>query len=176
MRVRFRAAAASVVAVASVLAAGAAPAGAAPAEAPAGATARPTEPALTGSAMLYRLDGQEVHFTFDAHGFADQARGTFRYTHRDGELYGWAEARVDCLLTGGPVAVVTGVVTASNVAKLVGDRQGISVYDDGRRDRLGYSWVLSDEVDVPLCMSAAPFETVRTGDFVVKHWTPPLPR
>lgn len=38
------------------------------AAAPAGATARPTEPSLTGSAQLLRLDGQDVRFTFDAHG------------------------------------------------------------------------------------------------------------
>jgi hypothetical protein len=166
MQSRMRTAAASIAAAA--LLAGSA--------GPAQATARPTEPSLTGSAQLYRLDGQDVHFTFDAHGFADQAHGTFRFTHRAGEFYGWADAKVDCLITGGPVATVTGVVTDSNLPELIGHRKGISVLDDGHHDRLGYNWALSDEVDPQLCMSMAPFETVRTGDFVVEHWTPPLPR
>lgn len=170
MRLRFRTSAALITIAVAGLLAGAAPAG---------ATGRPTEPSLTGTALLYRLDGQEVHFTFDAHGFAQDAHGTFRYTHRAGDLYGWAEAEVDCLMTGGPVAILTGVVTASNVPQLIGKRQGISVYDNGRHDRLGYSWALTEGPggpDVPFCVSVAPFETTRTGDFTVEHWMPPLPR
>ncbi|MDR7276309.1 hypothetical protein [Catenuloplanes atrovinosus] len=146
------------------------------AAAPATADRKPDEPSLTGSAQLFRLDGQDVRFTFDVRGFAMDAQGTFRFTHRHGEQYGWADLKADCLITGGPVATVTGIVTATNVPGLMGQRKGVSVYDHGRHDRLGYSWPISHDIHVEQCLSMAPFETVRTGDFRVEHWFPPLPR
>ena len=143
---------------------------------PFSAAGRPvTEPRLTGSAQLLRLDGQDVRFSFDVRGFATDAKGTFSFTHRHGEQYAWAKLEADCLLTGGPTAVVTGFITDTNVPELKGKRKGVSVYDHGRHDRLGYSWGISHDVDVPECMSMPPFETVRNGDFTVHHWFPPLP-
>lgn len=153
------------------LAAGAVLALGAPASAtPAPATAGPTEPSLVGSATLNRTDGQQVRFTFDAHGLATDARGTFAIRHDEF----WARGHVDCLIVGGPVAVATGVITASSEPAFLGVRRGFTVYDHGRRDRLGYSWLFEPEsvVSVPPCVSMAPFETVRTGDFRTVEWLP----
>lgn len=137
--------------------------------------------ALTGSAKLYRPAGDDISFSFDAHLAAkdnmapDKAFGTFRFSHRfpDGTS-GYAEVRVDCLVTGGKVAVVTGIVTATDLDNK-GKRVGVSVHDLGTHDRLGYSWVSADEgLEVPRCLSSAPFEKVRagTGDFKVLPWVP----
>ncbi|SDZ18052.1 hypothetical protein SAMN05421504_110143 [Amycolatopsis xylanica] len=136
---------------------------------------KPTEPSLAGHAKMYRPAGDDVQFTFDAHGFATDARGTFRVYHAFGGESGWFEGTVDCLLVGGPVAVLTGVVTATNVPGLQGVRRGMTVYDHGRRDRVGYSWALdtTGTESVPKCLSSAPFETVESGDFKVVEWLPP---
>lgn len=138
------------------------------------AEAKPPEPSLVGHAKMYRPAGDDVQFTFDAHGFATGARGTFRVFHAFGGESGWFEGAVDCLLVGGPVAVVTGVVTATNVPGLQGVRRGMTVYDHGRRDRVGYSWVLgtAGTGSVPKCLSSAPVETVERGDFKVVEWLP----
>ncbi|MFB7031099.1 MULTISPECIES: Repetin [unclassified Streptomyces] len=135
--------------------------------------------ALTGTAKLYRPAGDDITFSFDAHLAAKDnkdpqaATGTFRFSHyKDGEG-GYAVAKVDCLTTGGKVAVVTGVVTETDVDGFRNKRVGISVHDDGRRDRLGYSWMTKgDHQELPPCMSAAPFEKVKagTGDFTVLPW------
>lgn len=142
--------------------------------------------ALTGTAKLYRPAGDDITFTFDAHLAAadtmdpEAATGTFgfRHVYPDGTS-GWAEARVDCLVTGGKVAVVTGIVTDTDTP-FKGKRVGVSVHDDGKRDRLGYSWIGSEPEEtkkLPKCMSAAPFEKVRsgTGDFHVLPWQPRYP-
>ncbi len=84
---------------------------------------RPTEPSLVGSAQLLRLDGQDVRFQFDVHGFATDAKGMFGFSHRAGDQYGWAKLEADCLITGGPVAVVTGFITETNLPELKGKRK-----------------------------------------------------
>ncbi|NKY16009.1 Repetin [Streptomyces somaliensis] len=152
------------------------------AAAPAKEAARGREAAaLTGTAKLYR-PGHDISFAFDAHLAGKDlmdpaaATGTFRLRHvfPDGTS-GWARARVDCLVTGGRVAVVTGVVEESDRWPR-GRRVGVTVHDAGRRDRLGYSWVTQDpqRADVPPCTSSAPFERVdgKTGDFRVLPWQP----
>ncbi|MEU9607863.1 hypothetical protein [Streptomyces sp. NPDC048057] len=156
---------------------------------PAGATADGAGPAreaaaLTGSAQLLRSSDDVVTFSFDAHLAARhdddplKATGTFRWSHRDSAGGGWAEAEVDCLVTGGKVAVVSGTVTRTDVARLKGVRVGITVHDTGGTDRLGYSWgSTGDPVamgSVPACVGSAPFEKVRadTGDFRVLPWRP----
>ncbi|MFI0259752.1 hypothetical protein ACH4OW_12055 [Streptomyces sp. NPDC017056] len=144
------------------------------------------EASLTGAAKMYREDGQRVHFSFDAHGFGPEeaggtSRGTFRFSHftADGKEGAHFEGRIDCLITGGPVATATGVITRSDHpdGRVVGKRVGFTVYDNGRHDRLGYSWAGSSipEMTVPKCLSAAPYETVETGDFTVRHVMPPVP-
>ncbi|MEU8763884.1 Repetin [Streptomyces sp. NPDC048659] len=136
--------------------------------------------ALTGTAKLYRVASDDITFAFDAHlALKDRndplaATGTFRYSHYKNGKGGRAEVAVDCLVTGGKVATVTGVVTATDVPGLLHRRVGVSVHDDGRRDRLGYSWAASDPTkdEVPPCTAAAPFERVKagTGDFDVLPW------
>ncbi|MFH9014539.1 Repetin [Streptomyces sp. NPDC017943] len=142
--------------------------------------------ALTGTAKLYRSAGDDITFTFDAHlAAADgadptKATGTFTFSHyRDGSG-ARAEVEVDCLVTGGRVAVVSGVVTESDLPGAEGKRVGVTVHDLGRHDRLGYSWAATGspaETDgLPKCVSSAPFEKVRkgTGDFTVVPWRPAL--
>ncbi|MBO0653537.1 Repetin [Streptomyces triculaminicus] len=142
------------------------------------------EPALTGSAKMYRHSGDTVHFAFDAHGAGEKAQGTFRFSHRFVQGGGAsAEGRIDCLLSGGKVAVATGIVTKTDKPGLKGKRVGFTVSDEGkgRRDRLGYSWAATNDPvgmkEVPKCLSSAPYEIVETGDFQVARWEPqPLPR
>ncbi|MFB0625900.1 hypothetical protein [Streptomyces sp. AB3(2024)] len=166
----------------------------APAPASDGAQKAPKESSLTGSAKMFRADGQQVRFSFDAHGFAPAepdepgapagtSRGTFRFSHytADGKQGAYAEGRIDCLLTGGPVATATGVITRSDLPDgAIGKRVGFTVYDgkgDGRKDRVGYSWAVGSitTMEVPKCLSAAPYETVESGDFKVEHVLPPNP-
>jgi hypothetical protein len=142
--------------------------------------------ALTGTAKLYRSDGDDITFSFDAHLAAKdtaipmQATGTFEFSHYLNGKGAWAKARVDCLVTGGKVAVVSGVVTASDLPGAEGRRVGVTVHDLGRHDRLGYSWMASGSPaegnEPPKCASAAPFEKVKkgTGDFTVVPWQPEL--
>ncbi|MFJ5777996.1 Repetin [Streptomyces sp. NPDC093094] len=141
--------------------------------------------ALTGSAKLYRSGGDDITFTFDAHLAAKhrtdptKATGTFEFSHYVGGEGGWAKVRVDCLVTGGEVAVVSGVVTGSDLPGVKGKRLGVTVHDRGRDDRLGYSWATTEGMgpkNLPKCVSSAPFEKVEkgTGDFTVLPWNPPL--
>lgn len=135
---------------------------------------KPTEPILVGAARTYRADGQDVRFAFDARGFATAARGTFRVSHYEGDEGGWFSGRIDCLIVAGPVAVATGVVTETSFPEFLGVRKGFTVYDDGRRDQVGYSRALDSgsTESVPLCLSGAPYETLESGDFRVVEWFP----
>ncbi|MGW0572882.1 Repetin [Streptomyces tauricus] len=140
--------------------------------------------ALTGSAKLYRSAGDDISFSFDAHLAAKdnddplKATGTFEWSHYAQGHGAWAKAEVDCLLTGGKVAVVSGVITDSDLPGAKGKRVGITVHDTGRHDRLGYSWASVgnpvETVGLPKCVSSAPFEKVKkgTGDFTVVPWRP----
>ncbi|CAM5500536.1 MULTISPECIES: Repetin [Streptomyces] len=143
--------------------------------------------ALTGTAKLYRSAGDDITFTFDARLAAEdtadpmKATGTFSFSHYRGEWGAWAKAEVDCLVTGGSVAVVSGVITDSDLPGAEGKRVGVTVHDLGRHDRLGYSWATTGSPaqmpkDLPKCVSSAPFEKVRkgTGDFTVVPWQPRL--
>ncbi|MGW1288055.1 Repetin [Streptomyces sp. NPDC002586] len=142
--------------------------------------------ALTGTAKLYRSAGDDITFSFDAH-LAQKntmdprkATGTFEFSHYLHGRGAWAKAKVDCLVTGGPVAVVSGVITASDLPGAKGRRVGVTVHDLDRHDRLGYSWAgvgsPTDTKDLPPCVSSAPFEQVKqgTGDFKVVPWQPKL--
>lgn len=139
--------------------------------------------ALTGSAKLSRTLGDDITFTFDAHLAAEhrmepaKATGTFRFSHYLNGEGAWAKGRIDCLVTGGKVAVATGVITGSDLPGAKGKRVGFTVHDMGRHDRLGYSWAVSNPVEtknLPKCVSSAPFERVKngTGDFRVLPWQP----
>ncbi|QNS07381.1 hypothetical protein [Streptomyces xanthii] len=179
IRILVATAAALTVAVAGTAAAGTGSAG--------GGHGRPAQPreaaALTGTAQLWRPPSahEDITFTFDAHLAAkdnmapEKAYGTFFFSHYKDGKGAWAKGRIDCLMTGGKTAVMTGVVTESDSPHL-GKRVGISVTDDGREDRLGYTWSNPDTgvLEVPRCMSAPPFEVVKkgTGDFEVLPWKP----
>ncbi|MEV0125425.1 Repetin [Streptomyces sp. NPDC050703] len=149
--------------------------------------------ALTGSAKMYRKTTEDVTFTFDARLAAadnkrpDKATGTFEFVHLDrpGGDGGWARGRIDCLVTGGKVATATGIITETSpdarMRSLRGGRVGFSVHDQGRHDRVGYSWGATGGPDgtkkLSKCNSVAPFEKVRkgTGDFRVLPWKVPYP-
>jgi hypothetical protein len=142
--------------------------------------------ALTGTAKLYRSAGDDITFSFDAHLAAKdkadpmKATGTFRFSHYLNGSGAQAEVEVDCLVTGGKVAVVSGVVTESDLPGAEGKRVGVTVHDLGRHDRLGYSWASTGRPgegdEPPKCVSSAPFEKVKkgTGDFTVVPWQPEL--
>ncbi|MFF3271076.1 hypothetical protein ACFYWU_09085 [Streptomyces chrestomyceticus] len=149
---------------------------------PVGAAGRSAEdPRLTGSAKLRRSDGDDVRFSFDARFRKDEtpfeARGTFAFRHVGATESGWAKGRIDCLVTGGKVAVTSGIVTETDIPGLKGKRVGFSVHDRGRNDRLGYSWAATagpwETKDLPKCVSSAPFETVESGGFTVVPWERP---
>ncbi|QES05032.1 Repetin [Streptomyces venezuelae] len=141
--------------------------------------------ALTGTAKLYRPApaDDDITFTFDAHLAAKDvkdpkaATGTFRFSHYTQGKGGYALVKVDCLTTGGKVAVVTGRVIETDVPEFKDRRVGVSVHDMGRHDRLGYSWLAVDpeKEDVSPCSSPAPFERVKagSGDFRVVPWAIP---
>lgn len=116
-------------------------------------------------------------------GLSTDARGTLKFSHSRGEVTGWAEATVDCLVTSGRTATLTAVVTKSNVEE-PGARLGISVQQGGKGepDRLGFSWgvvnVDPENIDengqlvrpqAGSCMAPAPFTTVIKGGYKVIH-------
>ncbi|MEV4434385.1 hypothetical protein [Streptomyces sp. NPDC049555] len=161
-----------------------------PATAAEAAAAATDEPSLTGAGKLDRRPGDNVHFAIDAHGLGDKARGSFFVSHHIDDVWGgYFKGRIDCLLTGGPVAVATGVVTEAHfegkpgtpqLGDLKGKRFGFTVLDGGKgdkggsKDRLGYSWAAQGlpTTGVDLCQSSAPIETLAKGDFTVHHWLP----
>ncbi|MQS11354.1 hypothetical protein F7Q99_03365 [Streptomyces kaniharaensis] len=172
---------------------------AAPAPAPGSDSDHHTRPASvsgTGRISYAFSPSDEIWFTVDAqaapfthpfpgvdkleHGLPTDARGTVRWSHRDastGTVYR-AEAAVDCLVTGGPVATLTAVVTTSDIGN-VGERIGLSIYDGHGRSRLGFSWGIGNlDVDAAgrprpavtgTCMAPAPFAPVVNGGFTVHH-------
>lgn len=139
--------------------------------------------------IRFAIDAEQTPFTRPVpprapEGLSTDARGTLKFSHtsRSGAA-GWAEARVDCLVTSGRTATLTAVVTKSNVEE-VGARLGISVQQGGKGepDRLGFSWgvvnVDPEHVDgsgqpvrpqAGTCMAPAPFTTVIRGGFKVVH-------
>lgn len=100
--------------------------------------------------------------------------GTFHVSHRrpDGTLVAGFEGRAECLMAGGDVAVMTGIITHADSPglpsqDLVGVRVGLTVNDHGRRDRIGWSWMVMGFHSVSGCTSTAPFFPVTAGDFAV---------
>lgn len=134
--------------------------------------------ALTGTAQLDHRPGDDATVTFDAHLDAKDrndpgaAHGTIKFSHymENPTFGGSAEARVDCLLTGGKVATVSAVITKADggLKGAVGKRVGMTVHDQGKQDRFGYSWAMVGipndlPDDMPKCVSAAPFDRTRPG-------------
>lgn len=68
---------------------------------------------------------------------ATDARGALKFSHASQSgAAGWAEARVDCLVTSGRTATLTAIVTKPNVEE-IGARLGISVQQGGEASRAG---------------------------------------
>ncbi|MFJ9457759.1 hypothetical protein ACIRST_22085 [Kitasatospora sp. NPDC101447] len=162
-----------------------------------GRAARPASVSGTARISYAFSPDDEIRFTVDAlaapythrfpgtgaaEGLPTDARGTVRYSHRTadtGKVYS-AEAQVDCLSTGGPVATLTAVVTRSDVGN-TGERIGLSIYQgSGHGDaRLGFSWGVANmdvgadgkpyQPVVGTCMAPAPFAPVLRGGFTVHH-------
>jgi hypothetical protein len=119
----------------------------------------------------------DITFTIAARGVFTEAKGTIKVGHyrADGNGGGF-EAKVDCLVAGGPVATVTAAVTTSTSFP-VGERIAVSVYDGGAdrsessRDQIGWSWSVPTGKVQP-CMAPATFATVERGGFAVvgKGW------
>lgn len=151
---------------------------------------------LRGSARVLfpPAPDDEVVFTVDAHSrfaadppspFPSRSWGTARLSHRfTGERPGfiWYEIAVDCLMTGGQTATVTGLITRAAPAAeaYVGTRVGFSVADLGRRDQVGFTGVTqAGQPALTRCMAPATFFTLREGDFTVvdaDHWQVPGPQ
>ncbi|WP_328958782.1 hypothetical protein [Kitasatospora purpeofusca] len=167
--------------------------------APEGRDGRSARPAsVSGSARIsYAFSpNDEIWFTVDARakpysrplpgtnsptGLPTDAVGTVRYSHRDaasGKVYS-AEADVDCLSTGGPVATLTAVISSDTGNSK--ERIGLSIYQGSGRDgaRLGFSWGVANlDMDadqkpyqpvVGTCMAPAPFAPVLRGGYTVHH-------
>lgn len=89
----------------------------------------------------------------------------------------WYSISVDCLMTGGRTATVTGIVTdaSDNAQSSIGTRFGFSVADLGRRhDRVGFSGgPRPGDPELRKCMAPAMFFTLKDGDYTVTdadHW------
>ncbi|GAA2603463.1 hypothetical protein SMC26_03560 [Actinomadura fulvescens] len=171
----------AVVGLAVLLAVGTFAAGPAIAETPA---AKPQRPGsfVVGSAggklAWEAYKDHPVRFSVDARtppdGDPSKAKGRFRVTHRTATGGPFADftAEIDCLVVGGKVAVVTGVIKSGGIPampdlKVIGKRVGFTVSDEGRRDRIGWSWSVAGFESVPKCMSTAPFFQTTTGDYRV---------
>lgn len=139
--------------------------------------------------IRFSIDAEQKPFTRPLpgaapDGLATDAEGVLRFSHTTPDGFrGWAEAKVDCLVTSGRTATLTAVVNKSNVEE-TGTRLGISVQQgtDGEPDRLGFSWGVVnidpanlDEEGRPnrlqagSCMAPAPFTIVTRGGFDVVH-------
>ncbi|GAA2991421.1 hypothetical protein [Streptosporangium longisporum] len=155
------------------------------------AAERPATGVVRGSGRIaYPDPDDDVRFTVDAtvtyrpgevDPFAGDARGTARVFHHFANAPTpttvWADVSVDCVVTGGRSATVTGFVTAAsaNSADWIGRRVGFSVTDNGagRFDRIGWSGPrLAGDPELRRCAAPAPFFRVRTGGYTVKDVSP----
>ncbi len=89
----------------------------------------------------------------------------------DGTVLADFGGTVSCLMQGADVAVFTGTITRGGAAGMpgeeIGHRVGITVADHGRRDHLGWSWLVLQFHDAPHCTSTAPFFPITAGNFRV---------
>ncbi|MFI6094888.1 hypothetical protein ACIA8G_05000 [Lentzea sp. NPDC051213] len=151
----------------------------------------PAQASVIGSAQIrfHYVPNDDIRFHFDVHaapftkptpeapkGLPTDARGTVRFSHRIGDTTYFADAAVDCLLTGGPSATLTALITSTSHGQLPnGMRVGFSVLD-GDQDRMGFSWGLADGTDLRPCLAPAPFAPAVRGGFTVRHADVPFPR
>jgi hypothetical protein len=151
---------------------------------------------VTGDAWVrYSLDpGNPLRrFIFDAHGnafkFVDgkmvlgDAHGTVRFDHPAPDPDGvvrdhWGTVDVDYVMTGGPVAVVSGT-SRGTIGWPDGTRMAFTVYADPRGhryDRMGFSWGAVDGRCLRMGMAPAPFTSYVSGKgYTVRHAELPVP-
>ncbi|GAA2779523.1 hypothetical protein GCM10010452_04030 [Crossiella cryophila] len=123
----------------------------------------PVGASVQGTALIQVHNPDSVfEVTVDARGDA----GTIRFEHRFQGESGWATGIVDCVRTGGPVGVVTGKVDRVHRIGWLkpGDRFSLSVYDHGRRDRIGMAW----QQEAAHCLGPAPDRAITGGNLKVR--------
>lgn len=129
------------------------------------------------------FDGDRVRFRL--HASAPENRptdvtGTFHVRHLSAKGTPRANfaGRVDCLFTGGRVAIATGIITRGaapglpDAPELAGHRVALTIEDHGNHDHLGWSWYVRQFHDVPGCTGTAPFFSVATGNFTLRKKNP----
>ncbi|SFC49124.1 hypothetical protein SAMN04487968_10752 [Nocardioides terrae] len=132
-----------------------------------------------GTLSLPGFAGDRVRFRLTASVPPDRpldVHGRFRVEHvsADGRLLARFSGAFDCLMTGGGVAVATGLITSGSAPglpgepEIVGRRIGLTVADRGPHDRLGWSWLVMGFHDVAGCTGIAPFFPVTRGGFAVR--------
>jgi len=135
-----------------------------------GGTTLAVKPADGGTSVAALLGDRTLRFELAARipagGNPTQVTGGFHFADRRGSGVD-VEGRIDCLVAGGPVAVATGVVTASNDPAKVGKPVSFSL-KDGRIDRLGWIWgFAADAPQIVDCQSTVPFYAPRWGGLLV---------
>ncbi|MBO0513874.1 hypothetical protein [Streptomyces beijiangensis] len=146
-----------------------------------GAAPGPKEAHVSGDAWVRfgaDPDNPMRRFIFDAYGapyrvvdgkvsFTHLGHGAVRYFHpkSPGSKEGWwGTVKVDYVMTGGPVAVVSGTITDGPDTK--GARKSFSVYSDPRGhafDRMGFSWGVVDARCTQNNAAPAPFNSYVSG-------------
>lgn len=145
---------------------------------------------MKGSARVAYLASpdDEVRFVVDADAtFADphspfptEVSGRVRVSHyvaagQPEPFTVWAEVAVDCMMTGGPTATVTGIVVDASpeTRDWLGLRLGFSIYDGGSSDRIGFSGPTQrGEPLLQKCMAPAATFTVWQGGYTVRDELP----
>jgi hypothetical protein len=123
--------------------------------------------AVLGSAEFETHDPYSVfEFSVHARGDGRSGEGVLWMSHHNDELVGWMVARVDCVRSVGPRAVVTAVVSdAQDFAPAVpGDRIALTVRDNGDQDTLSFA---SREQVTTCHMSREREFPITSGDFRV---------
>ncbi|WP_020672111.1 hypothetical protein [Amycolatopsis nigrescens] len=121
-------------------------------------------PSVTGTVEIQVHNPDSLfEISASAHGSGQDAKGTFRVAHHYNGEVGWATGRVDCLKVGGPLAIVTGVVDRRGGIDIEpGDRISVTVYDNGKADRVGVA------EKAARCLGTVPDTEITGGGFTVR--------
>ncbi|XVQ07309.1 hypothetical protein ACQP1W_32475 [Spirillospora sp. CA-255316] len=65
---------------------------------------------------------------------------------------------------------MTGIIARTEPPGIMTGAVGLSVSGSGKHQRFGFSWgILPPSADLPRCYGIAPFTTVTSGHFTVRH-------